>query len=306
MRIHCGPGTTDMKEIVIISGKGGTGKTSLTAALASIAEKVILADCDVDAADLHLIAKPASILSNDFIGGRKASVIRENCVSCGRCAKKCSFDAISMTGEANDLVQKTYYVDETACEGCGVCRYYCPAEAISFDSVVNGQWFISETRFGLMVHARLKPGEENSGKLVTVIRKEAKNLADKKQAELILVDGSPGIGCPVTASVTGADLALIVTEPTVSGMSDYIRAARLTKQFKIPTAVCINKCDLNTDVAQKIEDYANENDMTVVGAIPYEPAFTEAQIEGKTIIEYCGNGIAAGVENIWQKLIALL
>jgi MinD superfamily P-loop ATPase len=223
-----------MKEIVVISGKGGTGKTSIVASFAALAQSAVLVDCDVDAADLYLVLQPNIGRTSDFSGGKKASIITDKCVGCGKCEEVCNFDAVTFNGPANDVCEKTCIIDPIACEGCGVCFQFCLNDAIEFEDTVNGQWFISDTRFGPMVHARLGIAEENSGKLVSLIHKEAKRIAEKRKKDLIIVDGSPGIGCPVIASITGADLVVIITEPTLSGKHDLYRIADLAAGFRIP------------------------------------------------------------------------
>ena len=214
-----------MKELVVISGKGGTGKTSLVASFASLAQPVVVTDCDVDAADLHLVLQPQIQQCEDFIGGKKARINTERCLARGQCAELCRFEAISFAGPGNGRVPRTFRIDTLACEGCGVCVDYCPHHAIDLEPVVCGQWFVSETRCGPLVHARLGVAAENSGKLVTQLRRTASQLAAERQLELILCDGSPGIGCPVIASLTAASLALFVVEPTVSGLHDFCRVA---------------------------------------------------------------------------------
>ncbi|MBN2181154.1 MAG: ATP-binding protein [Sedimentisphaerales bacterium] len=288
-----------MKELVVISGKGGTGKTSIVAAFASLAENAVLADCDVDAADLHLILAPDIKQRNDFIGGKRASVITEKCIGCGKCAQVCNFDAAVFDGPVNDLVRKTYKIDPVACEGCGVCVHFCPADAIEFKDAVNGQWFISDTRFGPMVHAELGIAEENSGKLVSLIRKQAKQIAAQHNKDLIIVDGSPGIGCPVIASITAADLVLVVTEPTVSAQHDLERVIELAGHFKIPTLVCINKYDINRKMAAEIARKIDNRNIAVVGRIPYDTTVTKAQIAGQSIIEYSNNGLSEQIKSLW-------
>jgi MinD superfamily P-loop ATPase len=224
-----------MKEIVIISGKGGTGKTTLCASFASLARDAVIADCDVDAADLHLLLAPRVLQEADFVGGRTPVIDSELCAECGDCQAWCRFDAIELDIDAG------YIIDPLACEHCALCAYVCPEEAISMQSSVSGRWFISETAQGKLVHARLAPGEDNSGKLVTLVRREARRLAEETGARWILNDGPPGVGCPVTAAITGVDLALIVTEPTLSGIHDMQRVEALCRHFQIPALVCINK-----------------------------------------------------------------
>lgn len=243
-------------ELVVISGKGGTGKTSIVASFAALAEKVVLADCDVDAADLHLVLNPTVVKREKFSGGSRARIMPGHCTACGKCEEICRFNAIYFDGPGNGKVEKTYRIDPIACEGCGVCAWFCEENAIEFGPVVNGEWFISDTRCGPMVHARLGVAEENSGKLVSLVRTQAKKIADDRRLDLVIIDGAPGIGCPVIASITGADLVLVVTEPTLSGMHDLERVVDLTKHFGIETLVCVNKWDLNEEIASQIETQA--------------------------------------------------
>jgi len=295
-----------VKEIVVISGKGGTGKTSIVASFAALAKSAVLADCDVDAADLYLLLEPDVKQTHDFSGGKLASVITDKCIGCGRCEEVCNFDAAVFNGPANDVVGRTYTIDSIACEGCGVCLHYCPVDAIEFKDAINGQWFISDTRFGPMVHARLGIAEENSGKLVSLIRKQAKQIATQQNRGLIIVDGSPGIGCPVIASISGADLVLVVTEPTTCGQHDLDRVVELTEHFKISTAVCINKYDINPEIAEVIEKRAGEKGLKVVGKIAYDTAVTEAQIAAKSIVEYSSNGLKEQVVSLWESVLDML
>ncbi|MCK4752889.1 MAG: ATP-binding protein [Planctomycetes bacterium] len=295
-----------MKEIVIISGKGGTGKTSIVASFAALAKNAVLADCDVDAADLHLVLRPDIKRTSDFSGGKQASIVAEKCIGCGKCKDLCKFDAINLDGVANELIAKTYRVDPISCEGCKVCVEFCPVDAIKFEDSINGQWFISDTRFGMMVHAKLGIAEENSGKLVSLIRREAKRIAEEEKKDLIIVDGSPGIGCPVIASITGADLVLIITEPTLSGKHDLERVAELAAGFKIPTLIAINKFDLNPDMAEQIEEDARKRNMKVVGKIRYDRAFTDAQIMKCSVVEYTGDGVTEDIKSLWSNVIYAL
>lgn len=290
----------------MISGKGGTGKTSIVASFASLATDNVLADCDVDAADLHLVLSPQILRREEFIGGKSASVDAAMCMGCGKCASVCRFDAISLDGPANDLIAKTYRIDPVTCEGCGVCSSVCPAGAIGLASGISGEWFVSETRHGPMVHAKLGIAEENSGKLVTIIRREAKKIAEERGLDLVIVDGSPGIGCPVIASLTGASLALIVTEPTLSGLHDLDRVADLAAHFKIPTAVCVNKSDINAEMAAKIHEYCREKSIDIMGEIHYDTAVTRAQIAGKSIIEYDNSDAARDIRSLWTAVSARL
>lgn len=295
-----------MKEVVVISGKGGTGKTSIVASFAALAKSVVLADCDVDAADLHLVLQPTVRKDSDFSGGKRASIVADKCIGCGKCQELCRFDAISFNGPPNDTVAKTFTVDPISCEGCKVCVEFCPVDAIEFNDSINGQWFISDTRFGPMVHARLGIAEENSGKLVTLIRKEAKRIADEQVKDLIIVDGSPGIGCPVIASIAGADVVLAVTEPTLSGKHDLQRVGELTANFGIPTIVCINKCDINPEIAGEIEEDAHKQNLKVVAKIRYDEAFTKAQIMASSVVEYTGGLVSEEVKALWRNVIYAL
>lgn len=291
-----------MKEIVVISGKGGTGKTSIVAAFADLARNAVFADCDVDAADLHLVLEPKVKRTYDFSGGKQASIITEKCIGCGKCRELCRFGAINFDGPANDIVAKTFTVDPISCEGCKVCVEFCPVDAIEFKDVINGQWFISDTRFGTMVHAKLGIAEENSGKLVSLIRKETKKIAEQQKKDLIIVDGSPGIGCPVIASITGADLVLIITEPTLSGKHDLGRVADLAAGFKIPTLVAVNKFDLNPDMAEQIEEDARKRNIRVVGKIRYDKAFTRAQIMKCSVVEYTSGAVTEDIKALWRNI----
>jgi len=286
-----------MKELVVISGKGGTGKTSILAAFASLAKNKVLCDADVDAADLHLIMDPRIRERHDFASGHTAIINPDKCTQCGRCRDLCRWNAIS----------ENFVVDPIDCEGCGVCHYFCPEEAIDFPLNTCGEWFISDTRLGPMAHASLGIAEENSGKLVTLIRQQGKKLAEEKNLDLLLTDGPPGIGCPVIASLGGATAVLIVTEPTVSGRHDMERVAELAAFFKVPAMVCVNKFDLNPDQGQAIEDFARQRQVRVAGRIPFDPVFTKAMVQGKTIFEYDRHsGGAEAVKKIWQDLASCL
>jgi MinD superfamily P-loop ATPase len=282
-----------MKEIVIISGKGGSGKTSILSAFASLAENKVLCDADVDAADLHLIMDPQVKERHDFQSGRTAIINQDKCVQCGLCRDLCKWDAIS----------EDFVVDSIDCEGCGVCYYFCPEKAVDFPLNTCGEWCISDTRFGPMVHARLYIAEENSGKLVALIRERGKRLAEEEGLDLLLTDGPPGIGCPVIASLGGATAVLIVAEPTVSGRHDMERVVELAEFFKIPAMVCINKFDLNPKEGEAIEAFSREKNVAVVGRIPFDLAFTEAMIQGKTIVEFDSHSKGCeAVKEIWGNL----
>ncbi len=282
-----------MKELVIISGKGGTGKTSIVAAFASLAEDKVLCDADVDAADLHLVTGPRIRETHDFQGGSTAIINQDKCTECDLCRDLCRWDAINSDFE----------VDAFECEGCGVCVYFCPEKAIDFPVKTCGQWFRSDTRFGPMIHARLGIAEENSGKLVTLVRQKARTLAEESGLNLLLTDGPPGVGCPVIASIGGATAVLIVVEPTVSGIHDMERVAQLAAHFRVPAMICVNKFDLNLDQTQTIEKYAKENGLETLGQIPFDASFTKSMVQGQTIFEYNGDSESThAVETVWEKL----
>jgi MinD superfamily P-loop ATPase len=285
-----------VKEIVIISGKGGTGKTTLCAAFASLARGAVIADCDVDAADLHLLLEPHVLQESDFIGGRTPVIDRDLCLECGECQDWCRFEAIDLDSDEG------YVIDSLACEHCGLCAYVCPEEAISMQSAVNGRWFISETAYGKLVHARLAPGEDNSGKLVTLVRREARRLAEEAGAAWILDDGPPGVGCPVTAAVTGVDLALIVTEPTLSGIHDMQRVEALCRHFEVPALVCINKYDINPENTRAIKDYCLDNEVPVIGEIPFSPAVRQALVARKSAVDFDCGAVSGVVERMWSEI----
>lgn len=288
-----------MKEIVIVSGKGGTGKTSVAACMVALAERPVVADCDVDAADLHLVLNPTVKKTEDFSGGKMAKILPDKCNGCGKCFELCCFEAVIR----DEGKLPGYEIDPIACEGCGVCSYFCPEKAIEFKPAVNGQWFISDTRYGPMVHARLGIAEENSGKLVSLVRNQAKTIAEEENAPYIIVDGPPGIGCPVIASVTGADAVLIVTEPTMSGEHDLERVVELIKHFKIPAYLCVNKFDINPGMSAAIEEKAVANGVKVVGRIHYDRAVTEAQVKRLPVVELADTLSAKDIRDIWDNLV---
>jgi len=287
-----------INEIVIVSGKGGTGKTSIAASFAVLAARAVIADCDVDAADLHLVLSPRVRERHEFWSGREAVIRREDCTGCGECAELCRFDAVKKNGHGGGA---RFVIDPVSCEGCGVCVRYCPEQAIDFPERLCGEWMVSDTRCGPMVHARLGIAAENSGKLVTMVRREARRLAAEQGRDLILVDGPPGIGCPVIASLTGASLVLAVTEPTVSGEHDLERVLSLTRHFNIPATVCVNKWDLNPAMAQRIEDRARESGARVVGRIAYNRDVTAAQMQERAVVEL-DTPVAAEIRALWQEL----
>lgn len=279
----------EVPELVVISGKGGTGKTSIVASLVALAEDAALADCDVDAADLHLVLDPVMRQTRPFFGGMTAVMDSGRCMDCGICAQRCRFDAI---GESDQGSLHAYRLDPVLCEGCGVCVDFCPEEAMSLVPTQNGEWFLSDTRHGPMAHARLGVAQENSGKLVSLVRREGRVLAASHQRRLLLCDGSPGLGCPVIASITGARMALIVTEPTLSGLHDLVRVAEFCQQLGTEAGVCINKADLNPEIAERIRVEAHRIGLPVWGLIRYDDSVTHAQVSRRAVVEQ-GNGPAA-------------
>lgn len=280
-----------MKEVVILSGKGGTGKTSLVGSFAALAQSAVLADCDVDAADLHLLLNPSVKENHEFWSGQVAVIDEEKCNQCGLCQDVCRFDAIH-----------DFRVDPIACEGCGFCYQVCPADAISMQECMSGHWFISDTKYGPLVHARLGIAQENSGKLVALVRQKARQIAEKQGLDYIISDGPPGIGCPVISSLTSANLALLVTEPTLSGMHDLERVLGVCRHFGIPAMVCVNKYDLNDDNTQQIDNYCLEQGVEVVSKIPFDNVFTEALVQGQPVVEYTQNKVANEIKSLWQYI----
>jgi MinD superfamily P-loop ATPase len=292
------------RQLVVLSGKGGTGKTSVVAALAALATDKVLADCDVDAADLHLVLDPQRRHREPFIAGKEARIVPERCSACGDCKEYCRFGAIDVAERSGGRL--VYAVDHLACDGCGLCARVCTCNAVELFEPEQGEWFISDTRHGPLVHARLNIGGENSGKLVTVVRNQALALADEIGAGLVLVDGPPGIGCPVIASVTGADLVLAVTEPTVSGAHDLERAASLVQGFGLPLAVCINKTDLNRSMADRVRELCADRGFPLVGELSYDTAVVRAQVEGQSIVEYGDSPVADQIRDMWEILDGMI
>lgn len=281
-----------IKELVVISGKGGTGKTSIVASLAALSGNSVLADCDVDAADLHLLLSPLTGKETEFIGGLVAETTLDDCTQCGKCAEVCRFSAI----------MDNFAIDPLACEGCGVCVRSCTQGAIRMKDRLSGRWFISDTRFGPMVHAQLGIAEGNSGKLVSLIRSEAKRIAEEKGLSLIICDGSPGIGCPVIASIAGASAVLVVTEPTVSGIHDLARVADLTGHFRIKTMVCVNKSDINPENTNTIREFARQRNFDVIAEIPYDTVFTRAQMRALSIVEMEDCEAVKNIRKLWDTV----
>lgn len=287
-----------MPEILIISGKGGTGKTSLTAAFAHLAGNAIICDLDVDAPDLHLLLHPNTQRTHEFFSGYQAVIQPDLCDGCDTCRQICRYDAVRSGIPAP-------VIDALKCEGCKVCVEFCPSDAIAFISKQCGNWFSSDTRFGPMVHAQLFPGEENSGRLVAVLRQRAKEMARTQAQPLILSDGPPGIGCPVISSLSGVNLAVIVTEPTPSGIHDLERIVSLCDHFNIPVAVIINKYDLSDKITQEIEAFCRERDDSLVAKLPHDPVFVHAMLEGKAVTEYASGHISQQIRRAWDHILAL-
>ena len=282
-----------MKQLTVTSGKGGTGKTTITASFAVLAKHTVVADCDVDAPDLHMLLHPKIIKSQVFRGSKIALINEGKCTQCGICKQKCTFDAIT----------QGFKVEPIACEGCGVCRMLCPVSAITMTDRTSGHAYISKTKSGFMAHAKLNPGEANSGKLVTLVRQNANMLAREKKCNLIIIDGPPGIGCPVIASISGVDAGLAVTEPTLSGIHDLKRVLLLMKHFKVRPFVCINICDMNKGNAARIRSYCRKNRIEVAGEIPFSQIVTEAMVHGKTVVEYSPRSeVSKEVRNIWDTV----
>ncbi|NQT26076.1 P-loop NTPase [candidate division KSB1 bacterium] len=286
-------------EVVVISGKGGTGKTSLAASFCALEKSLAIADCDVDAADLHLILKPEIRERGWFSGGVLASIDPDKCTGCGECAEHCRFDAIHPK-QIGDRIH--YEVDALSCEGCGVCSIVCQDDAVQSTLAINGEWYMSDTRFGPMSHAKLGVAEENSGKLVTRVRTNKDIMAEQAGLKESLIDGSPGTGCPVIASLTGADYALVVTEPTVSGVHDLKRVLDVIRFFRIPSGVIVNKSDLNPEKSEEIRILSEQNESDILGMIPYDRQITEAQVRGQSIIEYTDGPISVTIRSIWERV----
>jgi len=288
-----------MREILVISGKGGTGKTSLTAAFAHLAGDHIICDLDVDAPDLHLLLRPDLRQTHDFFAGFEARIEPDKCEACDTCRQMCKFDAIR-TGDSGPTI------DPFKCEGCKVCVQFCPADAIAFTSKHCGTWYVSDTRFGPMVHAQLFPGQENSGRLVALLRQKAREIAKQQDVQLILSDGPPGIGCPVISSLSGVHLAVIVTEPTPSGLHDMARITGLCDHFKIPVAVIINKCDLNQEIADWIQAQCRQKGFAVVARLPHDPDFVHAMVRQQTITEFSYGDTVRRIKAAWEQITALV
>jgi len=284
-----------MKEVVVLSGKGGTGKTSIVGSFAALAKNKVLADCDVDAADLHLLLKPVLQQNNEFWSGQVAEINEERCTQCGLCQEVCRFAAID-----------DFKIDPVACEGCSFCFHICPTEAITMKEALSGQWFISDTKYGTLVHARLGIAQENSGKLVALVRQKAKKIAEKQGFGYIISDGPPGIGCPVISSLSGANLALLVTEPTLSGIHDLERVLGVCHHFGVPALVCVNKYDLNEDNTRQIENYCLGQGVEVAARIPFDNIVTEALVQRLPVVEYSQGKVTQEIGKLWQTVTSVL
>ena len=282
-----------MKSILILSGKGGTGKTSLAGAFAALAEEKVLADCDVDAANLHLLLAPRVVAEGNYQGSKLAVKDAEACIGCGRCREVCRFYAVSLD----------YEIDAHLCEGCGACVTACPVGAIELVPQDSGRWFTAESRWGPLASAELLPGEEASGKLVALVKEKAAELVAATGAKRLLIDGSPGIGCPVIASASGVDAVVLVTEPTLSGLHDLRRILGVVRHFRIPAYLVLNKDDLNASVASQVEAYAAEEDVTLLGRIPYDPKVTEAMVQGRSAVEEDGSPAGEAMRRIFDRLM---
>jgi len=278
-----------MKEVVVLSGKGGTGKTSIVGSFAAIAKNKVLADCDVDAADLHLLLQPTIQDEREFWSGQVAVIDQEKCTRCGLCQELCRFKAID-----------DFRVDPVSCEGCGFCSHICPVEAVTMTENLAGKLSISDTKYGPLVHARLGIAQENSGKLVATVRQQAREMAKKLELDYIITDGPPGIGCPVISSLSGADLALLVTEPTLSGIHDLERVLGVCRHFGVQPLVCINKYDINEGNTHQIEDYCLSQEVEVATRIPFDNIVTEAIAHGLPVVEYAQNGVSHQIEALWE------
>jgi MinD superfamily P-loop ATPase len=294
---HSKEACQQVKQLAVLSGKGGTGKTTITASFAVLAHNAVVADCDVDAPDLHMLLHPRTFKTQEFRGSKLAKIDETKCTKCGLCQQKCSFNAIT----------ESIQIDPISCEGCGVCSFVCPTNAIVLTERVSGQAYLSETKYGFMAHALLSPGESNSGKLVTLVRQNAKILAEKEHADLVIIDGSPGIGCPVIASVTGVDAGLIVTEPTMSGIHDLERVLSLLGHFNVRPFVCINMHDINDENTKRIVGFCRENGIEVVGKIPFNKIVTEAMVNEKPIVEYASESeVTKKIIEMWKRIVSAL
>lgn len=284
-----------MKQIAVLSGKGGTGKTILAACFASLFKNKIMVDCDVDAANLHILLHPEIEFREEFKCSRLAVIDDDKCTKCGICESACRFDAISETK-----------VDPIACEGCEVCFRLCPENAIHMEEKVDGEWYVSKTKYGPFVHARLGPGRPNSGKLISLIKQKALEIASQNRYSHIIIDGPPGIGCPVISTLSGVDLALITVEPTISGIHDMARVIQVADHFHIKTAICINKYDLNRHMSWEIEKYSQDKDISMAGKIRFDRTVPESISQCIPVVEFSENGITEDIIGVWKGVLNLL
>lgn len=292
-----------MRQLVILSGKGGTGKTTVAAALAHLGSQdltMVLADADVDAANLELVLEPTQLEEHDFRSGQRAMIDTEQCTACGICETVCRFDAILPPGESSS--SHAYRVEALSCEGCAACFYQCPEDAIRMEEQTAGRWFRSDSRFGPLFHAHLFAGQENSGKLVTMVRQQGRDLGAEIGAQLMLIDGPPGIGCPVISATTGVDMALLVVEPTISGVHDLKRVLGTTEHFGVPALVAINKADLNVKRSDEVAAFCEERGVELVGRIPYNTAVTEAMVQGQPVTAYTDGSVSEALREIWKRV----
>ena len=285
-----------MKQVLVISGKGGTGKTTIVASLAALAKNPVIADCDVDAPDLHLILKPEIKKTSKFSGSKAAIKNNSKCINCGKCKEVCRFDAVN----------ENFEIDYTLCEGCGACVFVCPADALKLEEKISGYAYISETKYGPLSHAKLNIAEEASGKLVALVKENTKKIAKNENKDMIIIDGSPGIGCPVIASLSGVDLALIVTEPTKSGIHDLKRILSVAKHFNVKTVVCINKYDINIQNTNKIKNLCRKEGISIVGKISFDPVVTEAMVAAKPVVEFSSGMVSTEVTDMWGNIKTLI
>lgn len=288
-----------MKKILVISGKGGTGKTILTASFAAISERKVIADCDVDAANLHILLRPEIKKREAYMGGNEATIDQEKCTKCGRCLEICRFEAVEDI-EVEGI--KSFVIDPLSCEGCGACVYGCPVEAIGLQEQQNGEWFISDTSYGSFVFAKLGIAAENSGKLVFKVKEEADKIANKEESDYIILDGPPGIGCPVISALSGVDIAVVVTEPTLSGMSDVERVIKVAEHFGVESKVVINKYDINIENSKKIEEICQEKGIEIVGHIPFSENVPKSIVAGIPYVEFADDIVSYTIKEIWSKI----
>ena len=290
-----------MKKITVISGKGGTGKTFLTASFASISKNKVIVDCDVDAANLYILLHPDIKKEEVFMGGYEVSINQDKCIKCGKCLTICRFDAVKTVKNKNNLIDKIL-IDKFSCEGCGACLYGCPVDAIEIKEKENGKWFISDTKYGPFIFAKLNVTSENSGKLVSKIKEEGCKIGEEIKADYVIMDGPPGIGCPVIASLSGVDIAIVVTEPTLSGISDMERVIGVAEFFKVETKVVINKYDINIENTKRIEEICKKREIDVIGYIPFSEKVFESVVQTIPYVEFSNDSITEEIKNIWEKI----